>query len=116
MSKFVPDPFAQVIQAALVGRSGFLDGGILVLQSAALVEASALISVSIAPPPAVPSIFSGTIVDGGTLGGLTATVVVQVQVMAEASASLVAVDELLTAAVFATESPVIGELAEVFAI
>ena len=116
MSKFVPDPFAQVIQAALVGRSGFLDGGILVLQSVAIVESSALIAVSVAPPAAVPSILSGTLVDGGTLGGFTATVVVQVQVMAEASVSLVAVDALLTAAVFATESPVIGELAEVFAI
>lgn len=115
MSKFVPDPFAQVIQAALVGRSGFLDGGILVLQSLAVVEASALIAVSVAPPPAVPSIFTGTVVNGGTLL-LVESVVVEVQVMAAATASLVAVDSILTAAVFATESPVIGELAEVFAI
>ncbi len=116
MSKFVPDPFAQVIQAALVGRSGFLDGGVLLIMSLAQVEASALIAVSVAPPPAVPSIFTGTIVNGGTLGGLSAAAVVQVQVDALATASLVAVDSIGSAAVFATESPVIGELAEVFAI
>lgn len=115
MSKFVPDPFAQVIQAALVGRSGFLDGGILVLQAQAQVESSALVAVSVAPPPAVPAIFSGTIVNGGTLL-LARTFAVEVQVDALATASLVAVGSLGSAAVFATESPVVGELAEVFAI
>jgi len=115
MSKFVPDPFAQQITAALVGMSGFIDGGILLMQSQATVEASALIAVSVAPPPAVPSIFTGTVVDGGTLL-LARTVVVEVELDVTATASLVAVDSIASAAVFATESPVIGELAEVFAI
>lgn len=115
MSKFVPDPFAQQITAALVGMSGFIDGGVLLIQSLATVQASSLIEVSVAPPPAVPAIFSGTIVDGGTLI-LAEAAVVQVMIDAAISVSLVAVDSLASAAVFATESPVIGKLAEVFAI
>lgn len=116
MSKFVPDPFAQQITAALVGMSGFIDGGVLLIQSSAIVEASALVAVSVAPPPAVPAFGVSALVDGGTLGGLTSMVVVEVSLDILVTASLVAVPDIGSAAVFATESPVIGELAEVFAV
>lgn len=116
MSKFVPDPFAQQITAALVGMSGFIDGGILLIQSLAQVQASALIAVSVAPPPAVPAFGVSTLINGGTLGGLTALAIVQAALNILATASLVATPAIGSAAVFATESPVIGELAEVFAV
>jgi hypothetical protein len=117
MSKFVPDPFAQQIAAALVGMSGFIDGGVLVLQSQVTVQASALVTVSVAPPPAVPSFGVSALVNGGTIGGLSALAIVQVMLNVLAPPQfLVATPSLGSAAVFVTESPVISELAEVFAI